>query len=119
MPTTRPILPETICGFLIAHRSDHGFLVAEMGIKEDHRAALPNLFYPVIGSYEEGQTVGGRVYLPNEPDLTTVLQHCFNPLTQKNSDELMVRPINLNIDIADLMMPCSQHTGIFWLLDQV
>ena len=111
--------PETICGYLIAHRSDQGFLIAEIGAKEQHRAAIPNLLYEVIGSYEEGQQVGGRLYLPNEPDIMPFLHQCFKPLMQMESNELMVRPVNPKKNRSDFIGPSSKGAGVFWILDQI
>jgi len=111
--------PEAICGYLIAHCTDQGFLIAEIGVKEQHRAAIPNLLYQVIGSYEQGQQVGGRLYVPNEPDIATLLHQCFNPLVQIESTELMVRPLNQKKDLSDFIGPRSQQAGMFWLLDQI
>ena len=111
--------PETICGYLIAHRTNEGFLIAEFGVKEQHRPAISNLLYQVIGSYKEGEQVGGRLYLPNEPDMMTLLHQCFNPLMQVESTELMVRPINQKKDHSDFIVPRSQGAGMFWLLDQI
>jgi ribosomal protein S18 acetylase RimI-like enzyme len=111
--------PEEICGYLIAHRSDHGFLIAEIGVKEQHRGAIPNLLYQVVGSYEEGQRVGGRFYLPREPDLMPLLHRCFNPLVQIESTELMVRPVNPKKDPSSFFGPPSQGAGMFWILDQI
>ena len=111
--------PGEICGYLVAHCRDQGFLIGEIGVKEQHRAAIPNLLYKVIGFYEEEQHVGGRVYLPNEPDIMTLLQQCFNPLMQIESTELMVRSVNLKMALDDFIVPSSQGAGIFWLLDQI
>jgi hypothetical protein len=105
--------PEAICGYLIEHRTDQGFLIAEYGVKEQHRAVIPNLLYQVIGSYEEGQQVGGRLYLPNEPDIMTLLDQCFNPLMQIESTELMVRPVNQENDLSDFIVPRLQQAGMF------
>lgn len=109
--------PEEICGYLIGHRTDQGFLIAEMGVKEQHRGAIPNLLYQVVGSYEEGQQVGGRFHLPNEPDIMTLLNKCFNPLVQIESMELMVRPVNPKKDYSNFFG--SAGAGMFWLLDQI
>jgi len=111
--------PEEICGYLIAHRSDQGFLIAEIGVKEQHRAAISNLLYQVIGSYEEGKQVGGRFYLPHEPDIMTLLHKCFDPLVQMESTELMVRPVNPKKDASSFFGPPSQGAGMFWILDQI
>jgi len=111
--------PEAICGYLVAHRTDQGFLIAELGVKKQHRAAIPNLLYQVIGSYEKGEQVGGRLYLPNEPDLMTLLHQCFNPLEQIESTELMVRAVNQENDLSHFSVPRSQQAGMFWLLDQI
>jgi GNAT superfamily N-acetyltransferase len=111
--------PGEICGYLLAHRADEGFLVAEMGVRTGHQAALANLLGPVLGSYQEGQTVGGRLYLPNEPDIASLLHSCFDPLMHIESDEMMVRAVNLHGNAGDLIAPSSQGTGMFWLLDQI
>ncbi len=115
----RPESPEKICGYLLAHGSDQGFLVAEAGVRKGHREALPHLLGKVISSYEEGQPVGGRLYLPNEPDVTALLHSCFKPLTQIESNDMMVRQIDSNADVSDVMMPRSQAGAMFWLLDQL
>jgi GNAT superfamily N-acetyltransferase len=111
--------PEEICGYLIAHRTDQGFLIAEMGVKEQHRSAMPNLLYQVVGSYEEGQQVGGRFYLPNEPDIIPFLHKCFNPLVKVESTELMVRPVNPKRDDSNFFGSPSSRAGMFWILDQI
>jgi predicted acetyltransferase len=111
--------PDVICGYLIAHRTDQGFLIAELGVKEPHRTAIPDLLYQVIGSYEGGQQVGGHLYLPNEPDITTLLQQHFQPLIQMESKDMMVRPVNNKKDLNDFVASRSQQAGMFWLLDQI
>jgi hypothetical protein len=111
--------PEEICGYLIAHRGDQSFLIAEIGVKEQHRAAISNLLYQVIGSYEEGQRIGGRLYLPNEPDIMPLLHKCFNPFVQRDSTELMVRPVNPKKDDSNFFGSPSPGAGMFWILDQI
>jgi GNAT superfamily N-acetyltransferase len=111
--------PEETGGYLIAHRTDQGFLIAEIGAKEQHRSVIPNLLYQVIGSHEEGQAVGGRLYLPHEPDIIRPLQRCFQPLVQVESTELMVRPVNPEKDFSKFFEPGSRGAGMFWLLDQI
>ena len=111
--------PEEICGYLIAHRGDQGFLIAEIGVKEQHRAAISNLLYQVIGPYEEGKQVGGRFYLPQEPDIMTLLHKCCNPLVHMESTELMVRPVHPEKDYSNFFGSLSPGAGMFWILDQI
>lgn len=111
--------PQEICGYLIAHRSDQGFLIAEIGVKEQHRDAIPNLLDQVIGSYEEGQQVGARFYVPNEPDIMPLLHQCFNPLVQVESTELLVRPVDPKKDYSNFFGSPSPGAGMFWILDQI
>lgn len=111
--------PEAICGYLIAHRGDYGFLLAEIGVREQHRSALPHLFYEVTGSYPGAQGVGGRLYLPEEPDIRKLLHQYFQPLTKMESNELMVRAIAQGRDLEEWIVTGSQQAGMFWLLDQV
>jgi len=111
--------PEAICGYLIAHRTDQGFFIAEIGVKEQNRDAMPNLLYQVIGSYEEGQHLGGRLYVPNEPDIMPLLRQCFNPLVLVESTELMVRPVNPKKHYSDFFGSPSPGTEMFWILDQI
>jgi ribosomal protein S18 acetylase RimI-like enzyme len=92
--------PQAVCGYLVAHCTAQGFLIAEMGVKEGHRAAIPNLLHPVIGSYGPGQ--------------------CLDPLQRIESTELMIRPANPQDDApGDFCMPPSPGAGMFWLLDQI
>jgi ribosomal protein S18 acetylase RimI-like enzyme len=111
--------PQEICGYLLAHRTDEGFLVAEAGVRDGHRAALSSLLSPVIGSYGQGQGVGGRLYLPNKPDIVALLRSCFDPLMQVESDEMMIHAVDPTKDLSDFIASPSEETGMFWLLDQV
>jgi hypothetical protein len=111
--------PKEICGYLIAHRTEQGFLIAEIGVKEQDRDAIPHLLYEVIGSYEKEQQVGGRMYVPGEPDILPLLQGCFNPFGQVEYSELMVRPINPEKDHNDFFGSPSPRPGMFWILDQI
>ncbi len=111
--------PQEICGYLLAHRGEEGFLVAETGVKHAHKVALANLLNPVLGSYKDGQAVRGRLYLPNEPEILTLLQSCFEPIMQVESDEMMIRAVNPERNPDDFFLPLSQGTSMFWLLDQI
>lgn len=73
----------------------------------------------MVGSYGEGQTVGGRIYLPNEPDILVLLQSCFEPLVQVEADEMMIRTVNPDTNPSDFVAPPSQSSRMFWLLDQI
>ena len=110
--------PNEICGYLVAHCAEQGFLVAEAGARERHRAAVAGLLGKVIGSYEKGQQIGGRLYLPNEPDVLALLESCMEPLVQVESDEMMVREIDPPKN-GDFVVPASEGRGMFWLLDQI
>ena len=90
-----------------------------MGVEEQHKSAIPNLLHQVFGSYEEGHGVGGRLYVPNEPDIMPLLHQCFDPLVQLESTELMVRPIHPEKDLGDFVGPPSPGAGMFWMLDQI
>jgi GNAT superfamily N-acetyltransferase len=111
--------PQAICGYLLAHRGDEGFLVAEAGVRKDHTAALADLLSPVVGSYREEQGVGGRLYLPVEPDIIALLESCIVPLVQVESDEMMVRAIDRDANADDFVVRPSGGQEIFWLLDQI
>lgn len=107
--------PEEICGYLIAHRGDEGFLIAELGAKTQHQAAIPDLLDQVIGSYNEGQYVAWRCYIPSEPDIMPLLYRCFHPLVQVESTTLMVRPVNPKADYRNFFRSPSPPAGMFWL----
>lgn len=111
--------PQAICGYLLAHRGDEGFLVAEAGLREEHKAALADLLSPVFQSYQVGQAVGGRLYLPNEPHILALLESCFDPLMQVESEEMMVRAISREENADDLIVRPSGGREMFWLLDQI
>lgn len=110
--------PERICGYLIAHCTDQGFLIGEFGVKEGDRVAIPNLLNHIFRSYERGQQVMGRLYVPDEPDIITLLQRCLDPFEQIKSTELMIRAVNQQKNLDPFIIPRSQQAAMIWILDQ-
>jgi hypothetical protein len=57
--------------------------------------------------------------LPVEPDIIALLESCFVPLVQVESDEMMVRAIGRDANADDFVVQPSGGQEIFWLLDQI
>lgn len=110
----------TFSGSDLAQRFDLDqlFIICEIGVVPGHEAAIPRLLSAIVDA-TVGRRVGGRVFLPDEPEIRRSLETMLvQPVQQLDDRNMMARPLAPACTQADLEAIMSAPGAYWWWLDE-
>jgi GNAT superfamily N-acetyltransferase len=111
--------PEKPVGYVLAHFSELGLLITEAATQAHHDDALPELIQAVVDKMtERGLPAQGRVHLPHDTRVDSVLQRLFGSTLHSGSDSVMMAQSlagHITDEVVDAIF--AAPSAICWPLD--